>query len=118
MIKAKEGELVGSTDSDVLSLILKEGNYYDEVKPQYYQKRKSKPFTKSYFDEYVINIDLSDFNNVDLDDETYSSTHGMLKISELDESIDSFSVSYNDRMAEFQESMYNRTGIQKYQHKL
>ncbi|MBT8318786.1 MAG: LptF/LptG family permease, partial [Gramella sp.] len=111
VIKAKEGELVGSTDSDVLSLILKEGNYYDEVEPSDYKKRKRKPFTKSYFDEYVINIDLSDFNNVDLDDETYNSTHGMLKISELDESIDSFSVSYNTRMADFRKTMYNRSGV-------
>ena len=111
VIKAREGELVGSTESDVLSLILKEGNYYDEVEPSDYKKRKRKPFTKSYFEEYIINIDLSDFNNVDLEDETYNSTHGMLKISELDESIDSFSVSYNNRMAEFQETMYKRTGI-------
>jgi len=111
VIKAKEGELVGSTESDVLSLILKEGNYYDEIKPSDYEKRKNKPFTKSYFDEYVINIDLSDFNNVNLEDESYSSTHGMLKISELDESIDSFSVAYNNKMAEFKESMYNRTGV-------
>jgi lipopolysaccharide export system permease protein len=111
VIKAKEGELVGSTDSDVLSLILKEGNYYDEVEPSDFKKRKRKPFTKSYFDEYVINIDLSDFNNVDLEDETYNSTHGMLKISELDESIDSFSVSYNERMADFRKTMYNRSGM-------
>ena len=111
VIKAKEGELVGSTESDVLSLILKEGNYYDEVEPSDYKKRKRKPFTKSYFDEYVINIDLSDFNNVDLEDETYNSAHGMLKVSELDESIDSFSVSYNKRMAEFRQTMYNRSGV-------
>jgi len=111
VIKARKGELAGSTDSDVLSLILLEGNYYDEIKPSDYEKRKNKPFTKSYFDEYVINIDLSDFNNVNLEDESYSSTHGMLKISELDESIDSFSVAYNNKMAQFKESMYNRTGL-------
>ncbi len=111
VIKAKEGELVGSTDSDVLSLILKEGNYYDEVEPSDYKKRKRKPFTKSYFDRYVINIDLSDFNNVDLEDETYNSAHGMLKISELNESIDSFSVVYNKKMAEFRSSMYTRSGF-------
>ncbi|MFV8224533.1 LptF/LptG family permease [Christiangramia aquimixticola] len=111
VIKAREGELVGSTESDVLSLILKEGNYYDEVKPNDFEKRKRKPFTKSYFDEYIINIDLSDFNNVDLEDETYNSTHGMLKISELDESIDSFSVTYNNQMASFKENMYDRTGL-------
>lgn len=111
VIKAREGELVGSTDSDVLSLILKEGNYYDEIQPTDYEKRKRKPFTKSYFDEYVINIDLSDFNNVDLEDESTTSYHGMLKISELDESIDSFSVSYNTRMEHFRKDMYRRTGV-------
>ncbi len=111
VIKAKEGELVGSTDSDVLSLILKEGNYYDDTPPRDFKKRKNKPFVKSYFDEYVINIDLSDFNNVDLEDETYNSAHGMLKVSELEESIDSFSVSFNERMAEFRQTMYNRSGF-------
>ncbi|SDS20341.1 LptF/LptG family permease [Christiangramia echinicola] len=111
VIKAKEGELVGSTDSDVLSLILKEGNYYDDTPPRDFKKRKNKPFVKSYFDEYVINIDLSDFNNVDLEDETYNSAHGMLKVSELEESIDSFSVSFNERMAEFRQTMYNRSGV-------
>ncbi|TBW28541.1 LptF/LptG family permease [Gramella sp. KN1008] len=111
VIKAKKGELVGSTDSDVLSLILKEGNYYDEIQPSDYEKRKDKPFTKSYFDEYVINIDLSDFNKVDLEDESTTSYHGMLKISELDESIDSFSVSYNTRMEQFRKDMYRRSGV-------
>ncbi|APG59149.1 LptF/LptG family permease [Christiangramia salexigens] len=111
VIKAKAGELVGSTDSDVLSLILKEGNYYDEIQPNDYKKRERKPFTKSYFDEYVINIDLSDFNNVDLEEESYNSTHGMLKVSELSESIDSFSVSYNRKMGEFRETMYKRSGV-------
>ena len=115
VIKSREGELVGSTDSDVLSLILKEGNYYDEYTPSDFQKRKNKPFTKTYFDEYIINIDLSDFNNVDLEDETYNSTHGMLKISELDESIDSFSVSYNKKMAMFKEEMFSRSGLKNLQ---
>jgi lipopolysaccharide export system permease protein len=111
VIKANRGELVGSTESDVLSLILREGNYYDENEPSDYEKRQRKPFTKSYFEEYVINIDLSEFNNVDLEDETYSSTHGMLKINELDESIDSFSVSYNNRMDLFRKDMYRRSGV-------
>ena len=115
VIKAREGELVGSTDSDVLSLILKKGNYYEEITPSDFQKRKNKPFMKTYFDDYIINIDLSDFNNVDLEDETYNSTHGMLKISELDESIDSFSVSYNSKMATFKKEMFSRTGLKNLQ---
>lgn len=110
VIKARKGELVGSTDSDVLSLVLDEGNYYNENQPSDFSKRDNKPFTKSYFDQYVINIDLSDFNNVDLEEESYNSTHGMLKISELKESIDSFSVSYNIKVDQFKKGMYKRSG--------
>ncbi|MCM4155664.1 LptF/LptG family permease [Gramella sp. AN32] len=111
VIKAEEGELVGSTDSEVLSLILKKGNYYDEIQPSDYRKRKRKPFTKSYFDEYVINIDLSEFNNVDLEEESYSSAHGMLRIGELSKSIDSFSRNYNTQMHIFKDNMVARSGI-------
>lgn len=118
VIKAREGELVGSTNSDLLSLILKEGNYYEEVTPSDYQKRKRKPFTKTYFDEYIINIDLSNFNNVDLEDQNYNSTHGMLQISELSESIDSFSVNYNTKLASLKSNMYDRSGIVNVQNNL
>lgn len=111
VIKANQGELVGSTESDVLSLILKDGNYYDEVQPTDYRKRPNKPFAKSYFKEYTINLDLSNFNNVDLDDETYKNTQGMLKASELKQSIDSISASYNTKIKEFSKYMYVRSGI-------
>lgn len=111
VIKAVEGELVGSTDSDVLSLILKDGNYYDEIQPSDLSKRRNKPFAKSHFREYTINLDLSDINNVDLEDESYSNTQGMLKISELNQSIDSFSTSYNTNIKEFKKNMFSRTGL-------
>tara|TARA_R100001369_G_scaffold22674_3_gene41352 strand:- start:18035 stop:19408 length:1374 start_codon:yes stop_codon:yes gene_type:complete len=110
VIKATEGELVGSTNSALLSLILKDGNYYDEIQQNDPIKRNNKPFTKSYFKEYVINIDLSNFNNVDMDDENYRNSQNMLKIGELTESIDSFSTSYNQEMDRFAEVMYSRTG--------
>nr|WP_282018989.1 LptF/LptG family permease [Salegentibacter mishustinae] len=111
VIKAEEGELVGSTDSDVLSLILKDGNYYDEIQPSDYSKRRDKPFAKSYFEEYTINLDLSDFNNVDLEDESYSNTQGMLNISELRQSIDSFATSHNEKKRALTENMYQRTNF-------
>ncbi len=113
VMKAKEGELMGSTDSDVLSLILKDGNYYDEIQPSDYSKRRNKPFAKSYFEEYTINLDLSDFNNVDLEDESYNNTQGMLNISELRQSIDSFSTSHNEKKRALTENMYQRTDLDK-----
>ncbi len=111
VIKATEGELVGSTDSNILSLILTDGNYYDELEATSPSSRNKKPFAKSYFEEYVINIDLSNFNDVDLDEERYSNSHNMLKISELNETIDSFSTAYNQDMERFSRTMYSRSGI-------
>jgi lipopolysaccharide export system permease protein len=114
VIKAHRGELSGSTDSEILSLILKDGNYYDEIQQNDPAKRLNKPFTKSYFEEYVINIDISNFNDVDMEDENYRNSQNMLKISELTQSIDSFSTSYNQEMRNFAEVVQNRTGATQY----
>lgn len=111
VIKATEGELVGSTDSNILSLVLKDGNYYDEIQSGAPAKRLSKPFAKSYFEEYVINMDLSNINDVDLSEENYSNSHNMLKISELRQTIDSFSSSYNREVVQFSDNIYKRTGL-------
>ena len=112
VIKATEGELAGSSGSNVLSLILKDGNYYDEIMTGSPRSRTKKPFAKSSFEEYVINMDLSGFNDVDLDEENYSNSHNMLKISELNQTIDSFSTSYNQEIQTLSRNMYNRTGLE------
>jgi len=110
VIKADKGELVGRTNSDILSLILYDGNYYDEIQQKNPSKRANKPFTKSAFEEYVINIDISNFNNVDLDDENYRNSQGMLKVWELNQSIDSLSTAYNEELDKFADVIYRRTG--------
>lgn len=110
VIKANNGELVGSSDSDILSLILRDGNYYDEIQMNDPSKRNNKPFAKSQFEEYVINIDLSTFNDVDLEDENYRNSQNMLKISELTKTIDSFSTAYNEERNKFSDNMYRRSG--------
>lgn len=114
VIKANKGELVGSTESEVLSLILRDGNYYNEIPQKDPSKRANKPFAKSYFEEYVINIDISSFNDVDMDDENYRNSQNMLKISELSESIDSLSNSYNQEMTQFSDAIYTRTGARQF----
>ena len=111
VIKATKGELVGSTDSNILSLILRDGNYYDEIQSSSPSGRLKKPFAKSYFEEYRINMDLSGFNEVDLNEERYSNSHNMLKISELNQTIDSFSTSYNEEVQNLSRNLYSRTGL-------
>ncbi|MFD2518417.1 LptF/LptG family permease [Salinimicrobium flavum] len=111
VIKATSGELVGSEGSNILSLILRDGNYYDEIQSSSPAGRLKKPFAKSHFEEYMINMDLSGFNDVDLNEERYSNSHNMLKISELKQTIDSFSTSYNQEVDGLTRNMYNRTGL-------
>lgn len=114
VIKANTGELVGSTDSEVLSLILRDGNYYNDIPQRDPAKRANKPFTKSNFEEYVINIDISNFNDVDMEDENYRNSQNMLKISELSQSIDSFSTAYNEERQRFSNTIYLRTGATQF----
>ncbi len=111
VIKATTGELVGSTGSNILSLILRDGNYYDEIQSNSPAGRLKKPFAKSYFEEYRINMDLSGFNEVDLNEERYSNSHNMLKISELTQTIDSFSTSYNEGVQALSRNLYARSGV-------
>lgn len=59
VIKSKTGEFYSDESSDLIQLILYDGNYYDEVQPANYQKRtKNRPQIKSTFERYVINIDI------------------------------------------------------------
>ncbi|WP_248723083.1 LptF/LptG family permease [Seonamhaeicola sp. ML3] len=88
-IKSKTGELVSSEDSDVLKLVLYDGNYYSDISPSKPEEYETRPFAKSTFEKYIINIDLSDLNNVDLDEETRTDKYDMLSINGLQKAIDS-----------------------------
>ena len=65
-IKSRSGELANEKDSNVLKLILFDGNYYSDLATNSVKSGDKKPFAKSTFEKYTINIDLSQMNNVDL----------------------------------------------------
>jgi len=90
VIKSKTGEFLSDESSDILQLILYDGNYYDELQPVNYQKRtKNRPQAKSAFDKYIINIDISQFNNVDFEQKDASSLYSMIGVVDLSIAIDS-----------------------------
>ncbi len=89
VIKAETGELKSTENSDILQLILKDGHYYKDVISKSNKNKLKFPFAQGDFDTYIINIDLSDFNNVDLDEERDISTAKMKNISRLTLDIDS-----------------------------
>ena len=67
VIKSKTGEFYSDESSDLVQLILYNGNYYDEIQSANYQKRtKNRPQIKSTFERYVINIDVSKLELVNI----------------------------------------------------
>jgi lipopolysaccharide export system permease protein len=113
VIKAKNGKLVSSEQSSTLQLILNDGYYYEDITPKKYEDRSNVPFAKSSFKKYIINIDLSKLNKVDVDDTSISNTNTMLNLSELNYTLDSLQKSRNTDILSFSENINQRIGIPK-----
>ncbi len=109
VIKSEKGELKSSLKSDIIQLVLSNGNYYEDLFVENPTKRASSPFVKSYFETYTLNVDVSALNDVDMDSENVTDDHQMLKIHELKSQIDSFSYKFNEN-----KDVYNQTQHSKW----
>jgi lipopolysaccharide export system permease protein len=97
VIKAAHGELKSAKIGQQLQLVLFDGNRYEEVLSKNRIEQRKVPHAKVSFKEYVMNIDLSQFNNVDLGEEKYTSTYRMQQVTELVESIDSLELQFKEQ---------------------
>ncbi|MBT8305271.1 MAG: LptF/LptG family permease [Bacteroidia bacterium] len=114
-IVSETGELISNKDSDVLKLVLFDGNYYDEIQSKDYKERRKKPFVKSEFEEYTINVDLAEINeNVDLEQKQVTSKYDMLNVKDLDYTIDSLKIRETENLGEFSQNLYQRTKSQTF----
>ena len=110
VIKSKTGEFISDDSSNILQLVLFDGNYYDEVQPKDYTKRtKNRPLVKSTFEKYIINIDVSQFNNIDFEKKETITKHTMLNVVDLKTAIDSLNINRNNVLTTFSETMLHRT---------
>jgi lipopolysaccharide export system permease protein len=116
VIKSKSGELKSSLQSNVIQLVLYEGNYYDDIYLRDHRKLASSPFVKSYFDSYTINIDVSDINKVDLSEEDITDNHRMLRINELFNRIDTFSLALEDNYKTYRENQIQKWSPDAFQY--
>lgn len=110
VIKAKNGELIGAENQDFLQLVLKDGKRYEEIETVNNEKQ-IKPHSYVSFEKYIMNIDLSNFNQVDFENEKYKNTYRMQNVSQLNLSIDSLSKRIKSTYKNFGKSFYTRTGI-------
>jgi lipopolysaccharide export system permease protein len=109
VIKARTGELTSTEDSDVLQLILHDGNYHNDLQPKEFRQRRKAPHIKSHFEKYTLNVDLAHLNNVDFDEETAPTRANMLTIKDLDYTIDSLVTKKEEEYVSLSKSMYNRS---------
>ncbi|MFH4968934.1 LptF/LptG family permease [Gaetbulibacter sp. M240] len=114
VIKSKTGELFGKESSSVLKLILKDGNYYHDIIPQKIQNREKRPFAKSTFDTYTMNIDLSQLNNVDMDEKSNTEKSDMLSLKGLGVAMDSIIKKRATEQEGTKQNLYQRAGVSNF----
>ena len=107
VIKAKRGELISSQLSNNLQLVLYDGYYYEDIKPDNYEERNRIPFVKATFKKDIINIDLSKLNT-NTDTGEIANTNTMLNINELKYTLDSLNTNYKKDIKSYTENIYQR----------
>jgi lipopolysaccharide export system permease protein len=111
VIKARRGELASSKGSNVLQLVLYDGNYYEDIQSKKSKDRNKKLHAKSHFEKYTMNIDLSTLDNVDYDQESIKNNYLMLNAAQLNTAVDSLSENYNEERQNLRERAYSRLNI-------
>ncbi len=109
VIKAKTGELISGEGSNILQLVLKDGNYYEDVLKKKSSDNKKFPFAKSSFEKYIINQDISKLD-VDLEKERDVTTDKMKNVSRLIKDIDSIKKNNIKIINIFSKGIYKRVG--------
>ena len=110
IIKAKKGFLKSEDNSNYLQLELLDGNYYEDLHPKKFEERKKIPFAKSSFKKYIINIDLTKLNQVEIENENITSEK-MLTIPELKYTVDSLQKDYTKDVISYAENLASRNDI-------
>uniref|UniRef100_UPI00404BA3AA LptF/LptG family permease n=2 Tax=Gelidibacter sp. TaxID=2018083 RepID=UPI00404BA3AA len=112
VIYADSGELKSNENSNVLQLLLFNGNYYEEVYSKDPKEAQKKPHAKSYFETYTLNIDLEFLNSdVDLEEKSANNRYNMLDVSGLNYYIDSLNTNKSKDYKELSQTLYDRTAI-------
>ncbi len=110
VIKAKSGELISSEASDIIQLVLKDGNYYEELKSKNNKEKRKHPFAKSKFETYTINIDISELNNQDFEEDGNITTDKMKNVGRLIKDIDSLRQNNLEKVEAFSKNIVTRMG--------
>ncbi len=111
VIKAERGEMKNEPTDPNLKLVLYNGNRYEQFIPKKVKDRLRIPHAKVSFEEYEMNIDLSQFNNINLNEENITTSFRMKKINQLKISIDTLQRSYEEKKEIFYNNFTKRSSV-------
>ncbi|MFL0102690.1 LptF/LptG family permease [Tenacibaculum maritimum] len=108
IITAKRGELISEEGSRYLTLVLRDGYYFEAHNKNNtsFKKRQKMPASHADFDEYTINIDISSLTKGSLTDEKYTKNFNMLSLSQLKDTLPSMKVNYDEYIITKAKSLY------------
>jgi lipopolysaccharide export system permease protein len=110
-IKSKTGEFISGSNPNLISLVLRDGNYYNEVTPSDYRERQRKPFVKTAFKEHILNIDISELNKNAFTNDTVIHPYKGLNTKGLLKNLDSVSNNYVKNIGTYNRGMNQRNGF-------
>ncbi len=110
VIKAPQGELISSEESDVIQLVLKDGHHYEDLTSKNSKEKLKYPFLKSEFEIYRMNIEAPELGNEDLEAEGNVSTDKMKSVGRLTKDIDSLREDNLRIVRAFSKNISTRTG--------
>lgn len=98
IITAKKGEIISEEGSKYMTLKLQDGYYFEHhlKNGSSYKERQKMPASHANFDEYTINIDISSFNDDDLEKDKYKKNFNMLSLQQLNDTVPYLKKSYDE----------------------
>lgn len=112
VIKAKEGELISSENSNLIKLKLIDGHYYESLSVPTQKNHSQHPYAVSDFENYIINIDLTELNMVDMDEEISANSDKMKNVVQLRTDMDSITDNNAVIVAALSKNITERLGVQ------
>ncbi|QNM86538.1 LptF/LptG family permease [Polaribacter pectinis] len=110
VITAERGKILSEEGSRYMTFILYDGYYYEEhIRSNTpLSKRKKMPASSATFEEYELNIDISDVSgDSGLTDEKYKNSYNMLSLNQLKDTIPDLKASYDETLSLRAKNIYS-----------
>ncbi|CAI8315434.1 MAG: Uncharacterised protein [Flavobacterium sp. SCGC AAA160-P02] len=108
IITAERGKIISKEGSKYMTLVLYNGYYHEEHIPKKItvNNRTKMPASSAIFKEYAFNIDISKFNDDDLEEEKYTKNFNMLSLGQLKDTVPIMKISYDEYITSKAKSIY------------